>query len=499
MISLRPAALAVLCSFALAPVLAAQGYRLRLETRAQSVSFRGVTLDSIPAGDVVPGPEGGPTTVDGFAVRCVGANPYCMYFRPGPERRAGPLTTLAALSAWGLGAPGVSAHATARWGLDLGAAEVWPGTTPTLQLLEGYAQYATSRLTARLGRQLARSRFGTSGFDGAQLTLRDSHSGLEAGGYVGSGLDRGVTLPVTSPALNPLDDFQPSRRQVVVGLGAGWTGPRMDLRMDYLREVDPRSDYFVSERVGIAGVVRPVAAWSLTGGADYDLAAGWWGSADATLAYATRSVAAAVGVRRYRPHFDLWTIWGAFSPVPYRAVHGRVALRLRPELQLRARAERYSFDAAEAETPLVDVERDGWRWEVGGTVVPDTRWTIDLGYHAEFGPGAASAGPGGRVTYAPAPAVRLTLHGAYLDRPLELRFSDAALRLYGLEAQALVTPRVRATLGASRYLEERERPDAAAFSWNQVRVTAGLAVELGPDADGRALQVIRRLPRGPAR
>ena len=496
---MRSPALAVLCTVAFAPGLAAQGYRLRLETRAQAVSFRGVTLDSVRASDVVAGPGGGPATADGFVVRCVGANPYCTYFRPGPERRAGPLTTLAALSAWGLGAPGVSVHATARLGLDLGGADLWPGTAPALQLVEGYAQYARSRFTTRLGRQLTGSRLGTTGFDGAQLTLRDARSGLEVGGYAGWGLDRGATLPVTSPALNPLDDFQPRRRQIVAGLGAGWTGPRLDLRVDYLREVDPRSDYFVSERVGIAAVVHPVTAWSLAGGADYDLAAGWWGSADATLAYSTPSVGAAVGVRRYRPHFDLWTIWGAFSPVPYRAVHGRLTVRVRPELQVHARGERYSFDAAEAETPLVQVERDGWRWELGGTAVLAARWTIDLGYHAEVGPGAASAGPGGSVTYAPTPAVRLTVHGASLDRPLELRFSDAALRMYGFEAQALVTPRLRATLGASRYLEERERPDAAAFSWNQVRIVAGLAVELGPGADGRALPVIRRLPRGPAR
>jgi hypothetical protein len=494
----RPAS-ALLCAALLVPGLAAQGYRLRLETRAQGVSYRGVTLDSIPAADAVTGPSGGPTTPDGYAVRCVGADPYCTFFRPGPERRAGPLTTLAALSAWGLGAPGISAHATARLGVDLGASPLWPGTRPALQLLEGYAQYAGARVTARLGRQLAASRLGTTGFDGAQLTLRDARSGLEVGGYVGSGLDRGAALPVTSPALNPLDDFQPRDRQIVAGLGAGWTGSPADVRVDYLREVDPGSDYFVSERVSVAAAVRPLRGWNLTGGADYDLAAGWWGSADATLGWATRAVAAAVGVRRYRPHFDLWTIWGAFSPVPHRAVHGRLAVRVLPEVQLRARGERYEFDDAAAETPLVSGEREGWRWEVGGTAVLDARWTIDLAYHAEFGPGAASDGPGASVTFAPAPVFRITLHGASLDRPLELRYSDAALRVYGLEAQALVTPRVRATLGATRHVEERDRPDAGAFSWNQMRVTAGLALELGPGADGRALPVIRRMPRGPAR
>jgi hypothetical protein len=103
---------------------------------------------------------------------------------------------------------------------------------------------------------------------------------------------------------------------------------------------------------------------TLAGGAEYDIAQGWWGSAEGTLTYVAPNgrLNAAAGVRRYRPHFDLWTIWGAFAPVPYTAFDASLAITPLRHLELRARGERYSFENAEAATPTVNVESDGWRF-----------------------------------------------------------------------------------------------------------------------------------------
>src|SRR5436189_223855 len=234
-------------------------------------------------------------------------------------------------------------RALCRAAVDFTGSNPWPGTDPALQLLTAYAEYSVERLTARAGRQLNSNRLGMIGFDGASITLRELRHGLDVSLYGGWGLARGVALPVTSPALNPIADFQPSNRQLLLGAEAGWSGRLGDVRAEYLREVDPASDYFVSERVGFAGVARPAAGWSLGAGADYDLAAGWWGSAEAALGYAAPRVTGSLGVRRYRPHFDLWTIWGAFRPVPYTAVQGQVSIRALPQVQVRARGEHYRF------------------------------------------------------------------------------------------------------------------------------------------------------------
>lgn len=224
---------------ALANAAAAQGYQVRIDTRLQVVSFRGLTPDSIAAVDTVAGPGGGPATPDGFAVLCGVGEAYCHFYRPGPILHGAPIVTTADLTVWGLGIPGLSARVAARAAGEIGNDHVWPGTSPEFQLLEGYLDYATPHVTVRAGRQVATSRLGYEGFDGGRLLLRDASRGLELDGYVGWGLTQGAALPVTSPVLNPLDDFQPRQRQIVAGAGGGWTGRWGELHADYLREVDP--------------------------------------------------------------------------------------------------------------------------------------------------------------------------------------------------------------------------------------------------------------------
>jgi hypothetical protein len=477
--------------------VSAQGYRLRLDTRAQGVAYRGVTLDSIPVTDTLSTPGSGPTSPEGFAVLCRSGVAYCSFFRPGPWRNAGPLTSTADLTVWGLGRPGLSVHAAVRLGVEFGSADVWPGTNPAVQLLEGYAEYAATRTTTRLGRQVVASRLGTTGFDGAGMVLRDARRGVEVQGYLGWGLARGVALPVTSPALNPLDDFQPRQRQLVAGAGAGWTTRPVDLRLDYLREVDPGTDHFVSERVGVGATLRPIPRVQLAGGADYDIAAGWWGSAEASLTYTQSKVQASVGARRYRPHFDLWTIWGAFSPVPYHAAQASVAVTAIRRLELRGRWEGYEFEEAETATPLFNAKRGGWRWELGGTYHPLTGLTVDASYREEFGPGAGVAAVAGTITYEPTRHLTVVLLGSQATRPLEFRFNEAEVRVVGVDAQLEPSPRVRLGASADRYREIHRRPDAGAFDWNQWRLSARVVLLFGSSADLRGLPPsIRLLPGG---
>src|SRR6266496_1577587 len=485
-------ALPVACALlpGLLPMIApAQGYRLRFDTRVQVAAYRGVVLDSIALADTVTGPGGGPYTPDGFAVNCLGGDSYCRFFRPGPIVHAAPITATADLTLWGLGVPGLSIRATGRVAGDLSSADNWPGTDSHAQLLEGYAEYAREHVTGELGRQLLATRFGFTGFDGARLTLRTGQQGVDVTGYGGRGLARSIALPVTSPALNPLDDFQPQERQLVAGAGVGWASPRLDVRASYLREVDPRVDYFVGERAGLDVAVRPLPGWSLVGGADYDLAAGWWGSAEATLGYTAPGgrVTATGGVRRYRPHFDLWTIWGAFSPVPYRAIQGSLSFAPVAPLRIQARGERYTFDNADVSTPLVQYETSGWRFSWGATYAPTSAWAVDGGYHSEFGPGASSRGFEGGITYAPGDRLTLAVHAATLDRPLEFRYDQSSLKLYGVEVLYRPSPRASFQVDASRYAEDRQRPDAAGFDWDQLRVNARVVLLFGSGADLAAL------------
>ena len=487
-------ALAGVLACLVSPPAAAQGYVLRLDSRVQRAAYRGVLMDSIPLASVVTGPGGGPGTPDGFAVRCPSGNAYCFFFRPGPELTAGPLVTSADLTLWGLGVPGLSVRVNGRVGTDLGD-DGWPGLDPAVQLIEGYAEYSRGMLAVRAGRLLLTQRLGVTGFDGGKVVGRASRWGLEGEVYGGLGLARASALPVTSPVLDPIDAFQPSRRQIVAGGAVAWTGSEGDVRLEYQREVDQDSRNFVSERAALSLRLRATQRISLDAGADYDLANTWFGNADATVRYTVPWLTVAAGARQYRPYFDLWTIWGAFSPVPYHAVNAAAWIRPWSRIEVRGRWERYVYSNTETETPLVDVDHDGWRAALGVTYTPSSLWSFDVGYREEYGPGASSHGFDGSVTFTPRPELSLAAYGSTLDRPLEFRFNEASADVIGLDAEWRPVDRIRLGLGAAQYWESHDRPDPAAFDWGQTRLNARVTLFFRSQTDFAPLpKALRRPP-----
>lgn len=469
-----------------------QGYRLRLDSRAQAAAYRGVRPDSVPVGDLVVAPTGGLQTPDGFFVRCPAGATHCFFFRPGPYRQGGPLITSADLTLWGVGVRGLSLRVNGRAGVDLGESEPWPGIDPPVQLLEAYAEYAPRRATLRLGRQLVTNRLGVIGVDGARGVVRTPRLGLEAEAYLGWGLARATALTVSSSALNPLDEFQPRRRQWVAGGALGWAGRYGRLRFDYQREVERESRQFGSERLALSGELRLHSRWSLTAGAEYDLAQTWFGNADLMVRYTTPWATAVVGARQYRPHFDLWTIWGAFSPVPYHAFTAQAWVRPIARLELRGRWERYAFSPSGAETPLVNVDDDGWRFGVGASFRPNEFWSFDAGYREEYGPGASSHGFEGSIGAAPFPMLSVTAYVSTLDRPLEFRYEETGVDVFGLDAEWRASERVRLALGGAHYREDRRRPDAGGLDWNQTRLNARVTLLFGSNADHTPLPRAQR-------
>jgi hypothetical protein len=488
----RAAPLAFAALILCAGSLQSQGYRLRLDSRAQAAAYRGVRQDSVVVGDVVVGPTGGFQTAAGIFVRCSPGATHCFFFRPGPYRQGGPLVTTADVTLWGLGVPAVSLRVNARAGMDLGESDAWPGTDPPIQLLEAYAEYAPNRATLRLGRQFLTNRLGIIGVDGARGVVRFPRLGLEAEGYAGLGLARATALSISSSALDPLDDFQPRRRQWVAGGAIGWAARYGNLRFDYQREVERESRQFGAERMALSGELRLHSRWSVTAGAEYDLANTWFGNADVTLRHVSPWITAVVGARQYRPHFDLWTIWGAFSPVPYHAFSAQAWVRPIARVELRGRWERYAFSPADAETPLVDVDADGWRFGAGASFSPNDDWTVDLGYREEYGPGASSHGFEGSVSASLLPVLTVTAFGSTNERALEFRFEDSGVDVLGVQAEWRVSERLRLAAGGAHYRENRRRPDVSGLDWNQTRLNARVTMLFGSDSDHAPLPRAQR-------
>ena len=476
--------------------LAGQGYRIRVDARAQAVSFQGLVEDSIPADQVVIGESGGTETPDGYAVRC-SSGTHCFFFRPGPDLRGIPLTTSASIILWGLGVPGLTVRATGRLVADVGPDEVWPGMDPAGQLLEGYVEYQRSSVVARAGRLLTASRLEPYGFDGAWLKYRWSDISLELTGYGGWGLGRAAALPVASAALNPLDEWRPNDRQVVAGLETAWLYRALDLRAEYRRELDPQDWNIVSERAGLS---FGAPLWRLpvrvSGGMEYNLAEDNVGSADLRFTYAQPRYAVSAGARRYRPFFSLWTLWSAFSPVPHNGVNASAEYRATKRISLRARGEAYWYEDAEVSTALVpQLEDHGWRASGGGTMTLNPQWTLDADLGLEYGPGAAGRYGDASVTWTPNDRYSFGVYGGTLDRPLELRFYDATALWVGGRGEASLNRQQRVWADVAFVDDDRDRPDAAASSLSQVRVRAGVTLSFGSSADRMPLPPAVRPPR----
>jgi hypothetical protein len=472
----------VLATLLLPTGIEAQGYRVRFEARAQSVTYRGLARDSIPADHATPAAGRGLVSPDGFAVTC--SSPlWCYYFRPGPRLHAVPMVATATTVLWGLGVEGLTIHTTARVVAQAGNAEAWPTTSPAAQIVEGYVELTRSWFTGQLGRLLLVSRLEPVGFDGAWARARWDRPALELSGYAGWGLAQAAVVPVSSPLLNPLNEWRPTRRQLVTGAELAWSPGPVDARAEYRREVDPELNYFVSERTALSATARPIPSLLAAGGLDYNIAEGVVGTADVTLSWLHPRITATAGARRYRPFFNLWTLWGAFSPVPYHAAHAGIEARPAPWLALRIRGERYRYDAAEASTALVRVENSGWRTNLGGTATMARRWTATLDYLLEYGPGAASRFLDAGVTYQPTGRLRASLYGGRVFRPLEFRFYDATATWIGGRTEWRFHPQMGAWVDAAWYRDRRDRPDPAATAWNQVRLSAGIRWTFGTDAD----------------
>jgi hypothetical protein len=492
----RRLALLAVAAAVLAPPAAAQGYRATIDVRAQSVAYRGWQLDSVPAGDAVIGPSGGFLSPDGIAATCPDlSSGQCFFYRPGERQQAAPMIVTTDLATWGFGVKGLSARANLRFAYDLGDA-VWPNMEPTLQLFEGYLDYQHQWFALRGGRQILTSRLGWAGFDGGHATLRLPKYGIDVAGYAGWGLARSSAVGINNPLTAPLGDFIPPERHLLVGTYANVRSGPVDFRFDWQRQHDLATTYQISDFLSGSATIRPMRRVAITGGVDYDLALGRWGSADASVRYVMPRVQVTGGYRRYLPRFDLYSVWAAFSPVAWNGVQGSVIVSPVRWLQLRGRGEYIKFEDAEADTPLFAARDDGYRTSFGGTISAIRNVTIDAGYNLEKVTGAWISGADGSVGWTPSDALRLRVYGAYAQRPLEYRYDASTAKWVGIDADARVAERFSVGFSLVQMYEERDRPDNAAFDWNQTRLSARLTYSLSSrEPDRRALpDAVKRMP-----
>jgi len=133
------------------------------------------------------------------------------------------------------------------------------------------------------------------------------------------------------------------------------------------------------------------------------------------------------------------------------------------------------------------VDDDGYRLGAGISYSPIPTLSFDAGYREDHGPGASSQGFEGSVTFLPVSELSLVAYGSTLERPLEFRFQESSVDALGFDAEWRPTDQLRLAVGAAHYAEARERPDAAAFDWNQTRLLVRVTLVLRSQTDALPL------------
>lgn len=476
------AVVVVLLLAAAAPsALAAQDVRGWATTTVRYTELRPLRADTVPI-ELATATAGGGFAVDGRAVQCV-PGVGCVHWLPGPVQHAATATQDLALTGWGFGVEGLSATLLARGRSRLGGALVWPRSEDAFDLILGYVQLNRGPLRARLGRQESLSGLGSTSFDGADV-LAVLARGIRIQAYGGRSLARGLVEP-RDEALRGLQDFLPERGVWLIGASvAAPAGPATTAELRYQREIWSDRRGLVAERASLDARSSALAPVSLSSALDYDVGMGRVGKGhlQARLPLSAGAGAAAAveaTVRRYLPYFELYTIWGFFSPVAYHEAELRGSWG-RASVDAWALGAYRAYEDAQSGGFLVPASSRGWRLSGGGRWSPGPAWSVQGQYAVDLFPGAflSSADVSLRRRLHERVAVTATATG--FQQIEEFRLADGRTLGAALAVDARIGERVHLDVGAGAYRQvDGER--GGAFDWSQLRGWSALRVEVGRD------------------
>jgi hypothetical protein len=492
---LRPAAAVALAGALLVLAVgarpgAAQSINVSGSTSLRFIELRTLATDSVAVGET-QGEELLRQLPDGRIVRCVPGDAFCRFVRPGDRVSTVPLINDLDVSAWGLGR-GVRLFLRVRtrtaWG---GSPDLWPRADDAFDVLAAYGELERDRFRLRLGRQWKVSGLGFYNFDGVAAAVRPvRRAWIE--GYAGRSLVRGLNEPRTGGALESIEALAPPSPGALMGLQARYR-PTARLALSATYQVDFRSDGggLYSELAAADGSLQ-VGGGSVESSVEVDAAAGALNEARlAARSPPWRHTALRAEVLRYRPYFELWTIWGAFSPVAFDEARGGLTWAdSAGRVVLRTEASYRSYDDAGTDGELGAFRSRGWGATTGASWAPRPEWRLDGTYRVETGFGAARRDGSASATRRFGDAGSLMVQGLAFQRLYEFRLEEGTVVGLGAEGSLRISDRLSADGGVTVYRHFDAGP-AAGVDWNQRRASLRLHWTLGPEPGAP-----RRLTRG---
>ena len=461
----------------LAPIAAsAQGYSADMSLNAGAFELRGLSRDSLPESQV-PGEGQRRELEDGTVVTCI-PDEFCRWFPSGDVESVSLVTEDVRLAIWpGIEGLAAQIHLRGRYGSD----DFWPRSEQELEALYAFVSYEDTDYRVRAGRQQRTNGLGYYNFDGASFVWR-GFDPVRIDVYGGWSLARNLNAPRTGSLLEDADEFAPDDRGLILGIDVqGRIGSHATCAFTYQREIrDDRLALYTERVAGDVGI--RVSRISLELGVDYDLAFEEFNEASVRAsAPVVAGVEAMAQWRRYSPYFELWTIWGAFSPVGYDEARGWLAWSVPGgQVRLEAGGAYRTYEDTDAGAQFVDLEDDGWRafgrarWNREG-------WFADGSYRAEEGSGAARYGGDLAVGREFGPGRYVSLRGTSSQNFSEFRLGEQVTAGGGIDAAWRVGD-VSLTGGWAVYsLSYHDQPRVS--DWTQQRGRLGIAYHFGTEPE----------------
>jgi hypothetical protein len=378
---------------ALPNLVAGQGFGFngKARTYVSYLQVREMVQDSVLEA-AVPGEGTQRTLEDGTRVTC--AEGWCRFFRSGPDVGMVPFLQDFEVNAWS-GVTGLRGYAHVRFRQPFGDGSYWPRMDSEAEALAAYVEYRRSFYRVKAGRIWESTALGFYNYDGGSVQVR-MPTQLDVSLYGGLSLVRGLNQLHHTDLIGNVEPLNPREDAYLLGLHTRWRPfTAVAASLTYQREITTHSSDLYSERVaGSARLLVKRATVDME--VKYDLATG-----NTNLARLGAAVPLGAGLRasaevkKYLPYFDLWTIWGAFSPVGFNEARGRLDW-MSATGRLSARA--YGSFRQYGDTDMDDlpegqeIRDDGWRLAAGGRFAIRDDLILDGEYRHDVGYGASRSG-----------------------------------------------------------------------------------------------------------
>lgn len=470
-------------SVLLPQALSAQGYRAEVRATGMYLDLQTIVRDSLPESQV-SGDGLRRILPDGTRVRCIEGD-FCRWYRSGPTQDITVATQQLRFTMWpGVRGLSASLDALTRFGTD----SFWPRSDQQFTFIKGYLSYDHSKFRARAGRIVTKNPLGVYNYDGATFLWKGFRP-LRAEVFGGWYLAPNVDAPYTSSDFTNAELIPPDKRGLLIGGVLGVQAGRVfsgDFIYQRVVRTDPVQIY--SERLGLSarGIIGPA---SIDAAFTYDLSYTEFNNALLRLNYPIiPSLDLSLAARHYTPFFELWAIWGAFSPVGFNEGLASVAWRIpRTGLQLELGGAYRDYEETGVNVDFANIKDYGWRL-FGSIDWSRSAWFGTLAYRAETGFGAVRYGGDLRFGRGFGTGTFLALRGSSTQTFGEFRVGEQFVTGGALEgAYRLGDFSLNGSGGVYR-VSNRNRPQDR--DWTQPRFDLSVSYKFGYEPSVRSTSMM---------